>query len=287
MSNSFMICSDLDRTILPNGPQKESSQARPLLRKLTEQPGMILAYVTGRDLNLLKQAIEEFDLPIPDYAIGDVGTTLYENVEGEWKVSEDWSREIAQDWNGWSHDQLVELLSDIRVLELQEEEKQNTFKVSYYADPYTDYKKLIQMIQERLQGKGIRASLIWSVDEQSETGLLDVLPENATKLHAVRFLIQKTGLPREKVVYSGDSGNDLPALTSELQAVLVKNARDEVRKEAVADSRKKGREDLLYVAQGDFLGMNGNYTAGVLEGAAHYLPEVRSLLEKLASHSPE
>jgi len=31
--------------------------------------------------------------------------------------------------------------------------------------------------------------------------------------------------------------------------------------------------DTLYIAKGDFLDMNGNYAAGVLEGVAHFLPE--------------
>jgi hypothetical protein len=38
---------------------------------------------------------------------------------------------------------------------------------------------------------------------------------------------------------------------------------------------EKGLGDTLYCARGGFLGMNGNYCAGVLEGLAHYIPETR------------
>ena len=36
----------------------------------------------------------------------------------------------------------------------------------------------------------------------------------------------------------------------------------------------------LYLAQGGFLGMNGNYSAGILEGIAHYYSYTRLWMEK-------
>lgn len=74
--------------------------------------------------------------------------------------------------------------------------------------------------------------------------------------------------------FSGDSGNDPPALTSGLQAVLVRNARDEVRQEAVASLGKQGLADRLYLAGGNFHGMNGNYAADgcvAAQAAARYV----------------
>ncbi len=94
----ILICSDLDRTIIPNGFQKESPLARPLLRRLAEDSNISLAYVSGRDKRLILDAIEEFYLPMPDYAIGDVGTTLYRVINGNWQLSDGWSDEIGQDW---------------------------------------------------------------------------------------------------------------------------------------------------------------------------------------------
>jgi len=68
-----LICSDLDRTIIPNGYQEESAHARLVFRKVAEHSNIYLAYVSGRDKKLILDAIEEFYLPVPDYAIGDVG----------------------------------------------------------------------------------------------------------------------------------------------------------------------------------------------------------------------
>ncbi len=78
MPSNILLCCDLDRTILPNGPQEESPQARPLLRALATRPEVTLVYVSGRHKALLLDAIREYDTPQPDYAIGDVGTTIYE-----------------------------------------------------------------------------------------------------------------------------------------------------------------------------------------------------------------
>jgi hypothetical protein len=269
----WLLCSDLDRTILPNGPQPESPEARPRLRALARRPEVTLAYVSGRHLELLLEAIREFEIPTPQYAVGDVGTTIYEVDGSDWHRWQDWDEEIASDWNGLGHADLERLLRGIGPLRLQEPEKQNTHKLSYYAPSDADREALIEAAEERLAAKGVEASLIWSVDEMTDIGLFDVLPRSATKLHAVRFLMKRLDFAHEQTVFSGDSGNDLPVLTSGLQSVLVRNATDAVRNEAVAALETVDLRERLYLAGGDFLDMNGNYSAGVLEGFAHFVPE--------------
>jgi hypothetical protein len=90
--------------------------------------------------------------------------------------------------------------------------------------------------------------------------------------------MQRTGHALGDTVFAGDSGNDLPVLASEIPAVLVANASAEVRREALAQAAARGHADALYIARGGFMDMNGNYTAGVLEGVVHYQPELRSWL---------
>lgn len=278
MSEPLLLCSDLDRTLLPNGSQPESPLARPLLRALARRPEVRIAYVSGRDLGLLREAIRDYDLPAPDFAIGDVGTTLY-TVEGErWRPSAAWAEEIAPDWSGLGREALAECLAELETLTPQEPEKQNTFKLSYYAPEDEDRDLLLAEMRERLEPLGIRASLIWSIDEEARTALVDVLPAGATKLHAVRFLHRRLGIPERRLVFAGDSGNDLPVITSGVQSVLVRNAFPDVVAEARGSLAAQGLEARLYVAEGGFLGLNGNYSAGVLEGLAHFLPETRAWL---------
>lgn len=273
-----LLCSDLDRTILPNGPQPESPLARPLLRALAERQDVTLAYVSGRDVSLLQQAIRDYQIPLPDYAIGDVGSTIYRLDEGRWQVWSDWHETIAPDWGGRHAAELMTSLSDLEMLQLQEPEKQSRFKLSYYTPVQLDATALTTDIESRFAAQGIRATAIWSIDEAAGTGLLDIVPASATKLGAIRFLMEHAGFGRHQTVFAGDSGNDLPVLVSEIPAVLVRNADEHVRGELAA--MLGGREaETVYRARGDFLGMNGYYSAGVLEGVVHYQPHLRPWLE--------
>lgn len=268
----ILICTDLDRTVLPNGKEPQSPEALHVFKKLVQRQEITLAYVSGRSEQLLKDAIADFDIPQPDYAIGDVGTTIYEPGR-KWRFWSDWAEEIAKDWRQKSWADLRELFSDMASLRLQESMKQNSYKLSYYTEVDIGVAALKAELDRRLEKSGIRASIIWSVDDEKEVGLLDILPERATKVHAIRFLMKRGGFLPEHTVFAGDSGNDLPALTSGLNAVLVKNGRDDVRREALAVMKEKNMISRLYMAKGDFFGMNGNYCAGVLEGIAHFLPE--------------
>lgn len=274
----LLICTDLDRTILPNGSQPESAGARSQFAKLAAHPEVTLAYVTGRDRQLVRKAINNYCLPQPDYVISDVGTMIYEIDGASWQLWHEWQQEIAPDWMGLEQGGIRKLLLDIIDLQLQEAAKQNRYKSSFYVPLYVDTDTLSANIRRRLEASGIRANLVWSIDEPREVGLLDVLPARASKEHAVFFLMQRNGFALDDTVFAGDSGNDLPVLASEIPAVLVANASIGVRHEALAQAASSGHASALYIAQGDFMGMNGNYAAGVLEGVVHYHPEVRNWL---------
>ena len=278
--HNILICSDLDRTLIPNGYQKESAYARPVFRQLAENANIYLAYVSGRDRKLILDATEEFNLPIPDYAIGDVGTTLYRVINGNCHLSEDWSDEIRQDWKGLSWEGLAEFLEDMEEIRLQEPEKQGQYKLSFYTDQNVDHHHLKENIRLDLAQKGIHANIIWSVDEISDRGLLDILPARSNKLHAIEFLMQQEKFSEERTVFAGDSGNDLDVLTSGLQAILVRNADDAIRQEAVEILTDKQLMNRLYLPKGKCWGMNGNYAAGVLEGLVHYIPETGELIAR-------
>jgi sucrose-6F-phosphate phosphohydrolase len=276
----ILICSDLDRTIIPNGYQEESAHARAVFRQLAEDSNIFLAYVSGRDKKLILDAIEEFYLPMPDYAIGDIGTTLYRIINDNWQLSEDWSDEIGQDWKSLARGNLSEFLEDMEEIRLQEPEKQKQYKVSFYTDQNVDPQRLIKNIRDVLAEKDVRANIIWSVDEISTDGLLDIIPPRANKLHAIQFLMQQEHFPEDRTVFAGDSGNDLDVLTSGQQTILVKNATEDIRKEAIKKLSEKNLTNRLYLPRGNFFGMNGNYAAGVMEGLAHFIPETRALIAK-------
>ncbi|WP_340121131.1 HAD-IIB family hydrolase [Methylobacter svalbardensis] len=275
MTEQILICTDLDRTLLPNGSAPESAQARPLFAALVARPEITLAYVSGRHKALIEEAIAEFALPMPDFVIGDVGTTIYAVSAQGWQPWPQWADEIAPDWAGKDHAELHELFAQLSGLTLQESAKQNHFKLSYYLPLDIDLTQLLAKMRGLLAMHAINAELIYSVDESEHIGLLDVLPARATKFHAVEFLMQQLGIDLDHTVFAGDSGNDLPVMTSAIKSVLVANASAAVSQEAQQLAKLHNTEDALYLAQGGFMGMNGNYSAGLLEGVAHYLPQTR------------
>jgi HAD superfamily hydrolase (TIGR01484 family) len=281
MPERLLICTDLDRTLLPNGGPPESPGARETFARLAARPEVTLAYVTGRYRELVEEAIRDYRLPLPDWVIGDVGTTIYQVTPRKWQHWPDWEQDIATDWRGLKARDLRPLFTDLPALRLQEEAKQNKYKLSYYLSlPIVNFAALQNEMVRRLTERNLAACLVYSVDETLSVGLLDVLPARATKLHAVEFLMRHQGFEVANTVFAGDSGNDLPVLASAIPSVLVANAADEVAEQAKSQAREQGTLAAFYQAQGGFLGMNGNYSAGILEGVAHYHPGTLRWMEK-------
>jgi len=280
MTQRLLLCTDLDRTLIPNGEQPESTGAREYFRQLVSQPQVTLAYVTGRHQQLVKHAILEYQLPEPDFVIADVGSSIYEFQSENWKRWSEWEDRISADWAGYTRFQLSKLLSDFSVLDLQEPEKQNTHKLSYYVPENLDQDSLFTKLRERLGEHHIHARLIWSLDENIGTGLLDVLPASAGKRHAIEFLMKQRGFLLQHTVFSGDSGNDLTVLASPIPAILVANASSEIKSMAQEQSENAGFSNALYLAKGGYLNMNGNYSAGILEGVMYYMPTAQEWLAR-------
>jgi HAD superfamily hydrolase (TIGR01484 family) len=281
MSDSrYLVCTDLDRTLIPNGPADESPTAAALFARLVGRAEITLAYVSGRHRTLVDDAIRAYELPLPDYVIGDVGTTLYRvGPQRLWELEHAWEDRIARDWSGHIAADLLPMLAGVDGLRAQEPEKQNRFKLSFYLDPARWNEALDASIRRRLAAADIDARLIWSIDDLTGEGLLDILPRSASKRHAIEALMEVAGFALGDTVFCGDSGNDLEVLASRIPAVLVANARPDVRREAAAMAAAAGHPDALYIARGGYRGMNGNYRGGMLEGIVHYHPELDEWLE--------
>lgn len=274
MGSGLLICTDLDRTLIANGRQEESHGARARFDALVSRPEITLVYVTGRHLELVHEASREYRLPEPDYIIADVGTSIYHRESGNrWKNLDTWQSEIGRDWGSKSAVDLNDALQDLTELQLQEKNKQNRYKLSYYFSSDADSDALAAEVRKRLASARVNARVIYSTDELRGIGLMDVLPESVSKLHALQALMDLLDVAEDDVVFSGDSGNDLEVLVSTVPAVLVANASEDVKARARDLAGEAGNSARLYIAEGGFLGMNGCYSAGILEGVTHYHPQ--------------
>ena len=272
-----------DRTVIPNGAQPETPGARQWFRSFCDDERICLVYASGRDLKLVQQAIIDYELPPPDYAITDVGSMIYQASGNDWLAIHEWQEWIARDWHGYGHADLASALAPVAALEIQEPDKQNRFKLSYYLDLETSSEQVLARINSILTDLGVAANLIWSVDEAVPVGLIDILPQRADKLNALNFLYRYLNYAATELLFAGDSGNDLTVLESHIPAVLVANGHPDVRTSALERAARNGFAERLYLAGPEDWPGNGNYCSGVLQGVVYFYPQLRESIQRIVT----
>ena len=262
-----ILATDLDRTLLPNGPWQADPEAIPLFNELTFSNDVLLVYVTGRNLDLTEAAIREYGVRYPDILCGDVGTTIRKYSDGEWLFDRGWEELLHRSCPRWDAGEVRAAAADIKGMREQESEHLNLFKQSYYVE-HGRREAVIAGLEERVSGRFDEVA-VYSFDPQNGKGLLDLLPASATKQTALEYVAAEFGRPPGEVVFCGDSGNDIFPLTAGFAGVLVRNA-DEQLVEKVQRAMQENPALQIYFAHGDFRGLSGYYTSGVIEGCYHY-----------------
>lgn len=262
-----ILATDLDRTLLPNGSWKADKDAISLFNKLTERNDILVVYITGRNLALTEKAITEYGVRYPNILCGDVGTTIRKFENNKWEFDNGWVDYVKSESPKWNLQAIKKSVLGVNGIKEQESEHQNQFKQSYYVQ-HEKKDLILSEINSRVKGKYDEV-IIYSFDSENAIGLLDILPDSATKQTALEYVSKQYNTKKDEVVFCGDSGNDILPLTAGFSGVLVKNADEQL-----VDNIKKTL-DLnpalkVYFAKGNFKGLNGYYTSGVIEGAYHY-----------------
>lgn len=278
MTNSILICTDLDRTLIPNGDEPVSEGALNLFVELCKSSDIQLCYVTGRNIELTNNAILEFKLPKADFLICDVGASAYYLQENKYSIDQSWKNEIESDWNGMDINLIHELLDDIDDLILQEQSNQSIYKLSYYTQSEPD--KPISEIKNRLKLISVNINIISSYDEIKNIFLIDILPKSVSKSQAIKYLMEKNGDTYDNTIFCGDGGNDIDVFTSGIPSVIVKNSHQNVI-DKINEFKNSGLTFNLYRAKGNFHHLNGNYVSGILEGLSHYHSSLKFKIENI------
>lgn len=260
-----LLACDLDGTLIPfDARESQERDLAELATAIAGRPNTLLAYVTGRYYSLAVDGIRAHDLPEPDALVCDVGASVYfRTADSEYDFDEKYSRQMVRAFGGLEQPAIRRALDGIGGLDLQEEEKQGKFKVSYYLPADADHEPLLTEVRHRLQRIGATTNTVYSMDPSDGAGLVDVLPANVSKGSAVQFLCDRTGVPRDRVVYAGDSGNDLEALLAGFKGIVVGNAADSFKADLRRAASDAGLGTQLYFA-------DGRHAAGVLEGCRHF-----------------
>ena len=238
MVDRMLLC-DIDNTLI--GDDRGLSE---LMARLDKSPGHIgFGVATGRRLESVIAVLKEWNVPAPDVIVSSVGTEIYYGKRAVADIG--WRQHL--DYR-WQPREIQAVLKELPGLKLQPKDEQRQFKISYLHD----LKKApgVKEIKKALRQKGFHANVVYS-----HQAFLDVLPIRASKGAAVRYLGIKWGLPLERFLVAGDSGNDEEMLCGDTLGVVVGNYSKELL-------RLRGRDKIFFA--------KGAYAWGVLEGAEHY-----------------
>lgn len=258
-ARGHVLATDLDGTFIP---LDRDSQNRSDLQTLTSQfesHGIPLIFVTGRHFESVTHAIQEFQLPLPEWIICDVGTSIFQRQDsGTFTPVTAYQEYQDQIIASMPIEVLRERLQKIPGLRLQEQQKQGRFKLSFYAEA-AQLEALVSLIQDDLDRSNAPYSIIHSVDPFNGDGLIDLLPATVSKAHALEWWSETYHLNPEDIVFAGDSGNDFTALTAGYRTILVGNADRDLAQRVYNLHRGAGWDNRLCLAR-------GKATTGVLEG---------------------
>lgn len=274
-----VLATDLDGTLIPLTGVPDNLKALGILKKALSEARCQTVFATGRHLESVHSAIQDYGLPLPDWIICNVGTSIHRRIDGRFepvKAFEDHLGELTRDMD---RQQLEAILLDCQGLRKQPPERQQPFKLSYFADA-SSLEPLEAELKARLVEWNAPWSLIASIDPFNGDGLIDFLPADVSKAYALQWWAEHFGHRRDSIVYAGDSGNDTAALTAGFRAILTGNADRGLARKVYTALRAREWDHRLFLAQ-------GQATSGVLEGCVwhgligrqyHSFPQAASAL---------
>ncbi len=234
----ILIC-DIDGTLL--GDRKSLATLMDTLSKVEDKVGFGVA--TGRRLESAISILKEWKVPIPDLIISSVGSEIHYGPV----IVEDtnWSKHISYNWKPL---EIHKIISSLPGLVLQAKTEQRKHKISYYIDP--EISPSVKDIIKYLRRNDIKTNVIFSHGE-----FIDFLPIRSSKGQAVRHFALKWGIPFDRILVAGDSGNDGEMLKGNTLAVVVGNYSSELE-------RLKGATRVHFT--------DGHYAEGILQGINYY-----------------
>lgn len=238
----YFLISDIDGTLVDEQQTTGLAELKQWINSNDSDLGFGLA--SGRNLELVKKAIDDYELPEPDILICSAGSEIF--YTPDYEPDKGWESHISY---LWKRDEIEKLLTLFPKLTLQEKAAQREFKLSYYVTKdFTD--EDLNSIYKLLYENKLRAKLLLT-----ENRFLDILPFRASKGNAIRFLSNKWRMPVEKFLTAGNSGNDIDMLKGRVKGIVVANHSPEM-------VSLKNLKDIYFA--------NKNLAEGVLEGLTYY-----------------
>ncbi len=245
VTTNIALISDLDGTLV----DEEEAKGLKELKQWIEKEKIIFGISSGRNKELTKQALKDYELPEPDVLICSAGTEIY--YTKKFIADKGWENHINHQWK---RKELEEALKNYSKIKPQEEAAQWEYKLSFYVTQSFNEDDLADL-HKYLDDKKLRAQIFLT-----DNKYLDIVPVRAGKGNAVRYLSYKWQIPLENIITSGNGGNDISMLRGSSKGIVVANHSPEL------NILKKSKD--VYFAK-------KNIAEGVLEGILHYYPNIK------------
>lgn len=267
----FVLATDLDGTFL-GGSDEEREALYHLIR--TNRSQMLLIFLTGRSVDATLPVLGDQLIPAPDLLIADVGATVVDGrtLEHLHEVQ----TQILASWPGESA--ILEALKGFDQLERQPVPQAH--RVSYY----TNEAELNDSLFEAIEALG--CSSVYS-----DGKYLDVLPKGVSKGATLEMVAKHLSVPVARILAAGNTLNDYSLLSCSTKAVVVANARDDLRQRIPATERvfhasQAGAGGVLealvhfgFAAEPDPSSRSEHFGDAELVVACHRLPFVESVVD--------
>jgi sucrose phosphatase-like protein len=241
MQSKRLLATDLDGTFIGD------DDAMVALWDDLQRHDIVVAFSTGRHLKSIHDFYDERHFAgRADVCICMVGTDVHFRADGRYPLDAGWHDYIHAGWDKAAVEAILHAIPEARP---QDEQWQSPYKSSYYLEENVETR--LAEIHARLRERGLDAKVVYSAGQ-----FLDLLPIRSGKGEAVRYVATKLGIAPDNVGTSGDTGNDLDMLRTELgfRGIAVGNAAPEL---------KAFREPHVYHAEAHF-------AAGIHEGLRRF-----------------
>jgi len=204
----WLLVSDIDDTL--TGNREDLAQLWQRLRGETRR--LRLALNSSRPAVSVDRTLKDY-FP-DDFEPAAVITGLGTEIRVGRSYLDSWQRQFAD----WPDGDIRKLVTDLGY-SAHDDIYQTAGKASFSVAG----KAAVEKVLSRLRAEGIAFKSIYSGESD-----LDILAPQAGKDAAMRHLAAHLGVPMERTVAAGDSGNDLALFEAAGRAIAVGNARAEL-----------------------------------------------------------
>ena len=251
METQWILACDIDNTL--TGDPVALAKLTQQLTELRQRDDLFLILPTARAIPDVVSGFDDEGLPVPDAISTQVGTEIYlPPFDGKLTPVPEWDNLLHHDF---SREEAMFFLEGIEGLEMQSNKYNTPLKVSCFLHKTANPDEAAALIQQRV----IEANasdvyrVIWS-----STRDLDIVPTEAGKGNAIKFILEHLGLDDQQVIVAGDSGNDRTMFDEFDKGIVVGNAQPELKR-----LKEENPGPDVYFAQ-------NCCAAAVIEGLQHF-----------------